>query len=102
MVEKNRLLFSNISIVLLSGFCLWNLYTIIFYGYVTNGVWETYYKEEPLTFIVDSLDLLAIPVLIFVIFPLMEFFARKQVSVPTAATKAKRLRRKKRKNKRKG
>ncbi|QYJ94385.1 hypothetical protein [Shewanella spartinae] len=100
MVEKIRQLFANTSIILLSAFCLWNLYTIIFYGYVTNGVWETYYREEPLTFIVDSLELLAIPVLILVIFPLMELFSRKQVSVPTA-TKVKRLRRKKRKKKRK-
>jgi hypothetical protein len=106
MYDKIKSCFLYISIVTLSCLFFWNIYTVIFHGYVTNGVWETYYEEEPRVFITDFIEIFGmyIPFIIFLGFYLLEVitdrFGRKPPIV-SAGIKAKRLRRKKRKNKRK-
>ena len=106
MYEKIKSWFFYVTILTVICLFFWNLYTITFHGYVTNGFWETYYEEEPDVFILDIIELFIevfLPFIIIFSFYLIEFITdslRKNIPI-SAATKAKRLRRKKRKKKRK-
>jgi hypothetical protein len=110
MIENIRSFFGHISILLLFILFLWNLYTVTFHGYVTNGIWQTYYDEEPDVFIIDLIELTLegfLPAIICVSIYLALIFDKwfdlksPTLSFPTNPDKkAKRLRRKKRKRKR--
>ena len=106
MNDKIGEYFSKLIIIMLLFLCLWNIYTVIFHGYVTNWFWETYYEEEPFTFIIDSIEVLWIPLLISIL-PIVDYFSHRiainsiGINRTSKINQAKRLRRKKRKNKRK-
>ncbi len=105
MYSQMKSILFNILIIGLALLFIWNLYTITFHGYVTNGVWETYYEEEPIVFMMDFFELF-IPILIiapFYLFDIVQsrYFKAHNDGPKNPAMKAKRLRRKKRKNKRK-
>jgi hypothetical protein len=106
MYDKIKSSFFYISIVTITCLFLWNLYTVTFHGYVTNGVWETYYEEEPNVFVIDFIEIFGMYIPLFIIlgFHMLGVITdRFRGDAPTvsAAIKAKRLRRKKRKKKRK-
>lgn len=107
MYKKIRQWLSSITFVAVIFLFFWNIYTITFHGYVTNGVWETYYEEEPGVFIADLTELtleMFFPIIIIFVFYVTEIIAdwlRPEEPSVSEATKAKRLRRKKRKRKRK-
>jgi hypothetical protein len=106
MYDKIKNLFFYITVIAVICLFLWNLYTMTFHGYVTNGFWETYYEEEPHVFILDSIELFIevfLPFIIIFSFYLIDYITnklRKDVHV-SSAVKAKRLRRKKRKKRKK-
>jgi hypothetical protein len=103
MYDKIKALFFYITVICLFS---WNIYTITFHGYVTNGFWVTYYEEEPNVFIRDSIELfleIFLPFIIILSIYLIGFVSDKLHTEQYVSNsfKAKRLRRKKRKKKRK-
>jgi len=91
------------------SFALWNVWTAIYFGYIENEGYITYFEDDPIEFFYESIDvyfILWFPLVFTLLFLFIGFLHRYKekyffvAQITPKAIKAKRLRRKKRKKKR--